>query len=122
MSPASLYHWDTLPRDVPMPLLERQRVIGEQMMMSRIVLRQGCQVPMHAHANEQMSYVLSGKLRFGLQDQGNTPRYVDVGPGEVLLLPTQVQHSALALEETVVLDVFSPPSQTTGVDHPHPQE
>jgi quercetin dioxygenase-like cupin family protein len=100
-----------------MELLERQRVIGEQAMISRVFLKKGCDVPTHSHVNEQFSCVLSGRLRFGLGAEGSLQRKeVVVGPEEVLHLPSNLPHSAYAEEDTVVLDIFSPPSQTTGID------
>ena len=117
-----VHAFDRLPADHPMALLSRQRVIGEHVMISRVVLEKGCDVPMHAHANEQMAIVLSERLRFGLGRPG-TPEYREVtltggGTGEVLHLPSNLPHSAFAEERTVVLDVFSPPSATTGIDVP----
>jgi len=115
--PAAVFRWTEMKTDAPLPLLERQRVIGERMMISRVVLKQGCDVPLHHHENEQMSVVVSGRLRFGLGNPGDADRReVEVGAGEVLHLPGNVPHSALALEETVVLDVFSPVSEGTGID------
>lgn len=116
--PCELVHkWETLAEDAPMPLLSRKRVIGEQMMISRVVLSKGCDVPSHSHANEQFVVLLSGKARFGLGAPG-TPehREVVIGAGDVLHLPSNLPHSAVALEETLILDLFSPPSQKTGID------
>jgi quercetin dioxygenase-like cupin family protein len=102
-----------------MPLLERRRVIGEQAMISHVTLHKGCSVPTHAHTNEQFCCVLSGRLRFGLgADNAPDRREVTVSAGEVLHLPSNLPHSADALEDTIVLDIFSPPSQTTGIDQP----
>lgn len=115
MTPATIHRWSALSPDVPMPLLSRKRVIADKMMISRIELQRGCSVPVHAHENEQITCVLSGRLRFHLQE-GSATRMQDVGPGEVLVLPAMVPHGADALEDTVVLDLFSPPSQTTGID------
>jgi quercetin dioxygenase-like cupin family protein len=103
--------------DSPMELLSRRRVMGEQAMISHVTLAKGCSVPSHSHRNEQFCCVLSGRLRFGIGwEKTEGYREVDVGAGEVLHLPADVPHSAVALEETVVLDIFSPPSATTGVD------
>lgn len=114
---ATHHHWLELPKDSPMALLERRRVIGEKVMISHITLHKGCRVPTHAHENEQMSCIISGRLRFGLGAEGSPERHeVTLGPGEVIHLPSNVPHSADALEETVVLDVFSPPSVGTGID------
>jgi quercetin dioxygenase-like cupin family protein len=118
MSTAKSYRWSELKTDTPMPLLERQRIIGTQAMLSRVTLKRGCYVPTHSHANEQFACTLSGKLKFILGE--STPREVIVAAGEVLHLPSNLPHSAEALEDTIVLDIFSPPSQTTGIDRPRP--
>lgn len=90
-------------------------------MISEVRLEKGCMVPTHAHFNEQFAYVMRGRLRFGIGAEGSPQRHeIDVGAGEVLHLPANVPHSAEALEETVVLDIFSPPSERTGIDLPRP--
>lgn len=111
----TLHRWDDLISDSPMPLIFRRRVIGEHVMISRVTLQKGCLVPMHAHANEQMACMVSGRLKFRV---GPEEREVIAGPGDVLHLPPHMPHAAEALEDCVVLDVFSPPSQTTGIDQP----
>jgi quercetin dioxygenase-like cupin family protein len=114
---AAVYRWDDLPRDHPMEMLARRRIIGEKMMISEIFLHRGCDVPSHHHANEQFAIVLTGCVRFGLGESGGADhRIVEVKAGEVLHLPPHVHHSAHALEDSLVLDIFSPPSQMTGVD------
>lgn len=116
---ATAYTWSTLVSDSPMPLLTRQRVIGEKMMLSRVFLHKGCDVPTHSHENEQISCIMSGKVRFGIGAVGSSDRReVTLGEDQVLHLPPNVPHSALALEDSLVLDLFSPPSQTTGIDRP----
>jgi quercetin dioxygenase-like cupin family protein len=109
--------WDDQPTDRPMELLERQRVIGQQAMISRVFLKKGCDIPTHAHANEQIAMIVSGQARFGLGAEGSSQRSeIVVGANEVLHLPSNVPHSCYALEDTLIFDVFSPPSQTTGID------
>ncbi len=114
MPTATVYRWPELPADHPMPLLERRRFAGERMTVARIVLKKGCQVPLHSHENEQISLIVSGRLRFGVGEGGS--QEITVGSGEVLHLPPNVPHSAYAEEETVVLDLFSPPATSTGID------
>ena len=109
--PAFAGPWTGLPVDAPMPLLERRRVIGRQAMISHVTLHRGCQVPSHAHANEQFACVLSGKVRFVLADGERV-----LTGGDVLHLPPHAPHSAEALETAVVLEVFAPPSEATGID------
>ena len=113
------YRWSELPTDRPMSGIERRRIIGERMMVSEVVLQKGCVVPSHAHENEQMALVVRGRIRFGIgaTDSPDRQELVLTG-GEVLHLPPNVPHSAEALEETLVLDLFSPISEKTGVDQP----
>ncbi len=84
--------------------IDRQFVSGERGMLARLVLRTGAMVPMHSHENEQITYILEGALKFTLPD-----KEIVVCAGEVLVIPSHVPHSAEALEDTVDLDVFSPP-------------
>jgi quercetin dioxygenase-like cupin family protein len=88
------------------PLLERQFVTAGKAMLARILLRKGCIVPLHHHENEQITYILEGALLFTLEG-----REIIVRAGEVLVIPPNVPHSAEALEDTVDLDVFTPPRQ-----------
>ena len=113
--------WNEQPDDHPMPLLARKRVIGQQAMISRVFLKKGCDIPTHAHENEQIAIVISGKARFGLGAEGSAARSeLIVGADEVLHLPSNVPHSRYAMEDTLIIDVFSPPSQKTGIDRPSP--
>lgn len=106
-----------LPMDRPMPLIERRRIIGERMMISEVFLTKGFLVPSHHHENEQMVIVLSGRCRFTVGAPGAPDHHeLEVAAGEVLELPADVPHSCLALENTRILDLFSPVSETTGVD------
>ena len=114
---AHVYRWTDLPTDSPMPLIERRRIIGQKMMISEVLLKEGFVVPSHTHENEQFACVIRGKIRFGLGVQGSPEHQnVELTGGEVLHLPANVPHSAEALQETVILDLFSPPSEKTGID------
>ena len=106
MAEVKSYRWDEVELEQLNPLLTRQFVAGAQAMLARIVLRKGCVVPEHAHANEQISFVLEGRMRFVF---GGEQRVVETGG--MLVIPGGVAHSAEALEETVNLDVFAPPRE-----------
>ncbi len=106
MAEVKSYRWDEVEREHLNPLLTRQFVAGERAMLARIVLRKGCVVPEHAHANEQISLIQEGRLRFVF---GGTERVVEAGG--MLVIPGGVPHSAEALEDTVNLDVFAPPRE-----------
>jgi quercetin dioxygenase-like cupin family protein len=86
------------------PLLQRQFVVGQEIMLARVLLKKGCMVPEHSHLNEQLTYILDGALRFRIDGQE-----VVVRAGEVLCIPAHMPHQAEALEDTVDLDVFTPP-------------
>lgn len=113
----SVEDFANLPVDRPMPLIDRQRIIGEMMMVSRVVLHQGFKVDRHAHENEQFAVVLSGRIRFDLGEPGtDSARSVELTGGQVLVIPPNAPHGAEAIETTEILDLFSPPSEKTGVD------
>jgi quercetin dioxygenase-like cupin family protein len=86
------------------PLIDRQFVAGERTMLARIILRKGSFVPLHSHENEQIAYVLDGALKFVIQG-----KELVVRSGEILVIPSNLPHSAEALEDTVDLDIFCPP-------------
>jgi quercetin dioxygenase-like cupin family protein len=106
---ATWSRWDELPEEQVNPLLSRRLVTGERVMLAHVYIKKGCVVPKHHHENEQFTYILSGALRFFVGDTGSEE--VVVRAGEVLHLPSNVPHEAHALEDTLDLDVFSPPRQ-----------
>ena len=86
-------------------------------MISRVLLEKGFKVPSHNHENEQFAVILSGKIRFDIGPSDNpTIESTTLGPGQVLVIPPNAPHAATALEDTLILDIFSPPSEMTGVD------
>jgi quercetin dioxygenase-like cupin family protein len=103
------YRWSDMAKEELSPLIQRRLVTGERMMLAHVYLAKGAIVPQHAHENEQLTYILEGTLRFWLGDDEAEP--VDVAAGEVLHIPSNVPHKAEALEDTLDVDVFSPPRQ-----------
>jgi quercetin dioxygenase-like cupin family protein len=108
------------------PTITRQFLSGSNTMLARILLKQGAHVPLHHHANEQIAYILSGRLKFILHEASfgaapepsqaapittSFPREVILGPGEILCIPPNLPHEAFALEDTIDLDIFTPPRQ-----------
>jgi len=117
MTKAYSIAWDSIETDRPMDLITRQRIVGDHMMISRVHLEEGFSVPTHNHENEQFAVVLSGKIQFDIGPTDDpTSESVLLGPGQVLVVPPNAPHSAIALEDTLILDIFSPTSDTTGVD------
>ncbi len=103
------YAWNDIPREKLSSGISRQLVTGDNMMIAHVYLEKGAVVPMHSHHNEQITYILQGALRFLLgQEQLEE---VIVSAGEVLTIPSNLPHSAIALEDTLDVDVFNPPRQ-----------
>jgi unsaturated pyranuronate lyase len=98
--------WKSVELEHLNPLLDRQMVVGEQVMVARVLLKKGCVVPEHSHHNEQVTYILEGALKFDIDG-----REIVVSAGEVLCIPPNMPHRAEALEDTVDLDVFTPPRE-----------
>ena len=96
--------WHTIPLEELNPLLQRQFVVGQEIMVARVLLKKGCIVPEHSHHNEQLTYVLDGALKFWIDG-----KELVVHAGEVLCIPAHMPHKAEAMEDTVDLDVFNPP-------------
>ncbi len=103
-TPLQYIPWHTIPLEELNPLLQRQFVVGQEIMVARVLLKKGCIVPEHSHHNEQVTYILDGALKFWIDG-----REITVHAGEVLCIPAHMPHKAEALEDTVDLDVFTPP-------------
>ncbi len=102
------FRWEEMPREQVTDQLSRRLITGERMMLAHVYLDKGCVVPKHAHENEQLTYILDGALRFWIGEEGEE---VVVRAGEVLHIPSNVPHKAEALEDTLDVDIFSPPRQ-----------
>ena len=105
----TFYRWDEMPKEQVSAMLDRRLITGDRMMLAHVYLKSGCVVPRHQHENEQLTYILEGGLRFWIGEDQN--EVIDVMAGEVLFIPSHVPHKALALADTLDLDVFSPPRQ-----------
>lgn len=108
-SAVRFFRWEDMPKEVVTPQLSRRLVTGERMMLAHVYLQKGCVVPKHSHHNEQLTYILEGALHFHIGEDG--AEEIVVRAGEVLLIPSHVPHMAIALEDTLDVDVFSPPRQ-----------
>ncbi len=96
--------WNSVELEDLNPLLQRQMIVGQDIMVARVLLKKGCVVPEHSHHNEQVTYILEGALKFWIDG-----KIIVVNAGEVLTIPPHMPHKAEALVDTVDLDVFTPP-------------
>jgi quercetin dioxygenase-like cupin family protein len=98
--------WDKVEREKLNPLIDREMVVGDKVMLARVLMQKGAHVPLHHHHNEQVTYILEGALKFAIDG-----KEIIVRAGEVLCIPPNMPHEAWALEQTVDLDVFHPPRE-----------
>ena len=114
---ASRYSWEAVEPDQPMEGATRRLVKGERAMVAHWVLDEGLDAQPHVHHNEQITIVIEGRLLVRIGTIGSDEiREQVLGPGEVIVFPPFAPHGVRALERVVVFDVFSPPSDKTGVD------
>jgi quercetin dioxygenase-like cupin family protein len=103
------YRWEEIPSEKLKGGLTRRLITGERMMIAHVYFKKGDEVPKHSHHNEQITYILSGALKFWFGVEGESERIVRAG--EVVVIPSHLPHRALALEDTLDVDVFSPPRE-----------
>jgi quercetin dioxygenase-like cupin family protein len=98
-----LFSWDGVRTEVMNPKIRRKVISGERAMVAQVFIAKDAVVPKHQHESEQLTYIMEGALKFELEG-----REVIVRKGEVLHIPSNVPHRAVALEDTLDLDIFSP--------------
>jgi unsaturated pyranuronate lyase len=105
----TFYRWEDMPKETLSESLDRRLITGDRVMLAHVYLKKGSIVPRHSHENEQVTYILEGGLRFWIG--ADESEVIDVRAGEVLHIPSFVQHKAEALEDTLDVDIFSPPRE-----------
>jgi quercetin dioxygenase-like cupin family protein len=103
------HRWDDLPQEALKGTIRRRLITGDRMMIAQVILRKGDDVPRHFHHNEQLSYIVSGAMHFVLGEEDE--HELIVRAGEVLVIPSNLPHAAIALEDTVDIDIFNPPRE-----------
>ena len=103
------YRWDDMPAETLKGTLTRRMITGDSMMIAEVRFKKGDYVPQHSHHNEQITFITSGALHFKLGEAQEHQQTVRAG--EVLVIPPHCPHSALALEDTIDIDIFSPPRE-----------
>jgi quercetin dioxygenase-like cupin family protein len=109
MAELQTYRWEDMPREALNDGLGRRLITGDQVMLAHVYFTKGTEVPRHHHHNEQITYILEGALQFFFgEDEAVTHT---VRAGEVVVIPSELPHRAVALEDTLDVDVFAPPRQ-----------
>jgi quercetin dioxygenase-like cupin family protein len=102
-------NWDTIPSEDVNPSMTRKIVSGEKLMIARIKFKDGFLVPLHSHIHEQVTQVISGSIRFWLGE--NKEQTMDLYPGDVVVIPSNLPHEALMIGEVEEIDTWAPPRQ-----------
>jgi quercetin dioxygenase-like cupin family protein len=97
------YTWENMEKEVLSSTISRRIISGEKAMVAQVFIAKGGLVPEHHHESEQITYILEGALRFEIEG-----KQIVVSAGQVLRIPSNVPHRAVALEDTLDLDIFSP--------------
>ena len=98
-----IYAWENMPWEKVTDAIDRKIITGENEMVAQVYLKKNAVVPEHAHVSEQITYILEGALKFWIQGEEMV-----VAAGQVLVIPPNVPHKAMALEDTLDVDIFSP--------------
>ncbi len=98
--------WNQVEHEKLNDMIDREMIVGDKVMLARVFLKKGAHVPQHHHHNEQVTYILEGALKFAIDG-----KEIVVHAGEVLCIPSNMPHEAWALEDTLDLDVFTPPRE-----------
>ena len=113
---ASHQRIDALETRTPIQGVMARRLMGDKVMVQHVHVSKGAAAPMHSHENEQVMMVVEGSFRMTVEDNSGETRVFDMQPGEILHLPSNCPHGGEAIEDCVIIDIFSPPSETTGID------
>ena len=105
-----LERWEEIERETVTNGIARQLFTGKHMMLAHVHLDKGAVVPIHSHDNEQLTWIMRGSMKFWV-GEGDDIRELVLSAGDVLYLPSNVPHKAEALEDTLDVDIFSPPRQ-----------
>jgi len=103
---ARKYAWSDVPAEQLNPSMLRRMVHGDRILVADMQFRNGFLVPLHQHVNEQVTLVKSGVIRFRLGTDRS--QVIDVHPGEVLIIPSNLPHEAEMIGDVAEMDVFTP--------------
>ncbi|HVQ56372.1 MAG TPA: cupin domain-containing protein [Pyrinomonadaceae bacterium] len=105
--------WNSIKKENTAPGIQRQMVIGKNLMVCRFTFEPFLVTPEHSHPHEQVTLVVQGKVKFIIDGDVKI-----MAPGDVLYFPSNNRHGATMLDEEVILiDIFSPIREDFLVDN-----
>jgi len=102
-------NWKEVPEEVVNPSMTRKMIWGEKLMIARMKFKNGFVVPLHHHVHEQVTQVISGKMRFWFGE--NKEQVMELEAGDVVVIPSNLPHEALMIGDVEEVDTWSPPRQ-----------
>jgi len=99
-------NWDEIELEIVNDSMKRKIATGELMTVARIYLADGFVVPMHSHHNEQVTQVISGRMHFVFGE--NRDKEMELGPGDVVVIPANLPHEATAIGNVEEMDMWAP--------------
>ena len=102
-------NWDEVPTEEVTPSMHRKIISGEKLMIAKMKFKDGFLVPLHHHVHEQVTQVLTGTIRFWFGE--NKEQVMDLGPGDVVVIPSNLPHEALMIGDVEEIDTWSPPRE-----------
>ena len=99
--------WDNVPVEQVNPMMQRQIIHGEKIMIAKMKFKDGFKVPLHSHENEQVTEVQKGTIRFWFGN--NKEKQIDVNKGEAVVIPGNLPHEALMIGDVEETDTWAPP-------------
>lgn len=106
MESAQFFSFSDLPFRPLNPKVSSRMMVGEELMFVEHRVKKGHRSSQEKHVNEQLTLVLEGHLRFTVEG-----KVYDLKAGDALLIPSGADHQAEAVEDSKVIEVFSPPRQ-----------
>ena len=101
--------WEEVATEEVTPSMHRKIIAGEKLMIARIKFKDGYLVPLHSHENEQITYCLSGTMRFWFG--ANKEEMVELNAGDIAVIPPNLPHEALMVGDVEEIDTWAPPRQ-----------
>ena len=102
-------NWKEVPTEEVNLSMSRQIICGEKLMIAKMKFKDGFIVPLHSHHHEQVTQVVSGQMRFWFG--ANKEQVMDLHPGDVIVIPSNLPHEALMIGEVEEIDTWAPPRQ-----------
>lgn len=102
-------NWAEVPVEEVTSSMTRKIITGEKLMIAKMKFKDGFLVPLHHHVHEQVTQVISGQIRFWFGD--NKEQVMDLYPGDVVVIPSNLPHEALMIGVVEEIDTWSPPRQ-----------